>query len=314
VPDSPNFTFEDSPEGRFVETIIAAQGQLEREQNRRQVHQKMKARIQKGYWCHLPPVGYRYGKDAEHGKLLMRDEPVASVVAEALMGFASGRFQSVNEVHDFLECSPIYPRSKSGVIHRQSIHKILRNPLYAGYIEAEGWGQPLSKAKHEGLISLGEFERIQKRLRDGGHAPQRKDIHKDFPLRGFVLCDDCGTPLTAAWSKGRNKKHPYYFCRQKGCASKGKSIRRDQLEGDFEELLRALQPSRSLFTLARTMFRDAWNARLSGAAEMAKTIKKQVQSLEDQIDGLLDRVISADNPRVIKAYEADIPQVACRLT
>jgi predicted site-specific integrase-resolvase len=32
-----NFKFEDTPEGKFIETVIAAQGELEREQNRRQV-------------------------------------------------------------------------------------------------------------------------------------------------------------------------------------------------------------------------------------------------------------------------------------
>lgn len=43
-----NFRFDDSPEGEFVETIFAAQGQLERKQNARQVKQKMKARMQNG--------------------------------------------------------------------------------------------------------------------------------------------------------------------------------------------------------------------------------------------------------------------------
>jgi site-specific DNA recombinase len=42
-----NFKFEDTPEGQFVETVIAAQGQLERLQNRRQTLQKMKARVER---------------------------------------------------------------------------------------------------------------------------------------------------------------------------------------------------------------------------------------------------------------------------
>lgn len=45
-----NFNFEDTPEGRFVETVIAATAQLDREQNKRQVIQKMKARLSSGYW------------------------------------------------------------------------------------------------------------------------------------------------------------------------------------------------------------------------------------------------------------------------
>ena len=44
-----NFKFEDTPEGKFIETLMAAQGELEREQNRRQVVQKMKARVENGF-------------------------------------------------------------------------------------------------------------------------------------------------------------------------------------------------------------------------------------------------------------------------
>lgn len=52
-----NFKFDDTPEGEFFEIIIAAQSQLERQQNGRQVAQKMKARMQNGYWIHNAPVG-----------------------------------------------------------------------------------------------------------------------------------------------------------------------------------------------------------------------------------------------------------------
>lgn len=55
-----NFKFDDSPEGEFIETIIVAQGELERKQNGRQVGQKMQARMESGYWIHTAPLGYRY--------------------------------------------------------------------------------------------------------------------------------------------------------------------------------------------------------------------------------------------------------------
>src|SRR6056297_3873315 len=85
-----NFKLDDTPEGRFVETIFAAQGELERQQNRRQTIQKMKARVEKGYWVFQPPIGYRFGKTAEHGKLLVPHEPHASIIREALEGYAVG--------------------------------------------------------------------------------------------------------------------------------------------------------------------------------------------------------------------------------
>lgn len=44
-----NHAFDDTPEGRFFETLLAAQGQLEREQQGRQTNQKMQARLESGY-------------------------------------------------------------------------------------------------------------------------------------------------------------------------------------------------------------------------------------------------------------------------
>src|SRR6056297_2859852 len=161
-----NFNLDDSPEGKFVETIFAAQGELEREQNRRQVIQKMKARVEKGYYVFSPPVGYRFAKDRVHGKLLVRDEPVASIVTEALEGYAAGRFSSLSEVTRFFESKPDFPKSsKDGSVRITKTREILERPTYAGYVEAPKWGVGLRKGHHEPLISFVTHERIQTRLK-----------------------------------------------------------------------------------------------------------------------------------------------------
>lgn len=45
------------------------------------------------------------------------------------------------------------------------------------------------------------------------------------------------------------------------CPSHRKSIRRDDIEGDFAALLQTLTSSKQLLTVARHMFEDAWNRR-----------------------------------------------------
>ena len=84
-------------------------------------------------------------------------------------------------------------------------------------------------------------------LNGTAHAPARKDINEDFPLRGFVVCDDCGEPMTSCWSKGRQQHYPYYLCDTRGCASKRKSIRSADIEEGAEALLKSLQPARQLY-------------------------------------------------------------------
>ncbi|SEJ65743.1 Site-specific DNA recombinase [Pseudooceanicola nitratireducens] len=305
-----NFTFEDTPEGLFVETVIAAQGQLEREQNRRQVIQKMTARVEKGYYVFHPPIGYKYERVAAHGKILVPNEPIASIIREALEGFADGRFTSQVEVKRFLEGKPDFPKSgKSGYVHPTKVRDMLERSVYAGCVEAPNWGVTLRKGHHEALISFSTYERIQARLKGTLNAPARKDINQDFPLRGFVLCDDCGEPMTSCWSKGRNQLYPYYLCDTPSCDSKRKSIRRADIEEGAEALLRSLQPAAQLFKLAKAIFTDIWEMRRADALGAQKALEAQLNDTSKQIDNLLDRIMNSSSPSVIGAYEKRIEEL-----
>ena len=299
-----NFNFEDSPEGRFTETIMAAQGELEREQHRRQVKQKMTARVEKGYWVNCAPVGYRFALDPVHGKLLVRDEPLASIIVEALEGFASGRFASQSEVQRFLASKPEFPKSKDGRLGLTKVKKILERVTYAGYINAPGFGVTLQKGHHEPLISFETHERILTRLNGKPVAPVRKDISEDFPLRGIVLCDDCGEPMTSCWSKGRNKHYPYYLCDTPDCPSTRKSIRRDDVEDGARALLRRLQPAGQFVALARAIITDLWEMRRAEAVSGKRTLGAQIKEIDGQIEKLLDRIVEGNgNATVLAAFE-----------
>lgn len=308
--ECPNFKFKDTPEGRFIETIMAAQGELEREQNGRQVLQKMRARVENGFWVFRAPVGYRYKASRRGGKDLVLDEPKASVVKEALEGFASGRFSSQLEVRRFLEASPYFPKDMpNGEIRPQTIVRFLRKPVYAGYVSAPAWGISVRHGQHDGIISKSTYERIQQRLDEGTYAPTRKDIKEDFPLRGAVCCASCSSPLTAGWCKGAYKKYPYYFCKTKGCDLYGKTIARKKLEGAFRQLLNELRPTETLFELVRAMFRDAWEQRTSQLADAANGFRTQVREIDKNIAGVIDVAAQASNPKLVSSYESRLEQL-----
>ncbi len=310
--ECPNFRFEDTPEGKFIETVIAAQGELEREQNRRQVVQKMKSRVESGYWVFRAPVGYRYvGAPAGGGKVLVFDDVLAPVVREALEGFASGHLASQAEVQRFLERNPHFPKDrKDGTLRPMTVTRLLKKVVYAGYVEAPKWGVSLRKGQHEGLISFETFQRIQDNLEGRKRLPAaRKDFNEDFPLRGFVLCECCGNAMTAAWSKGCRRHYAYYRCETRGCEMKSKSVPRAKMEEAFAEIMEGLQPARGLFDLAKAMLRDAWDMRLAIAHNEKDELQKQLKAAEQQIENLLDRVVDATSASVVSAYEARIEKL-----
>ncbi len=299
-----NFKFEDTPEGKFIETIIAAQGELERMQGRRQTIQKMKARVEQGFYVFKVPVGYRYEKSAGKGKVLVRNEPLASSVQEALEGFASGRFHTQADVKRFLEARPEFPKAASDAVRNQNVTNILKRPVYAGLVEAPAWGVTLRKGHHEPLITVATYHRIQERLTGGVKVPARKDIASDFPLRGFVLCADCGSPMTACWSVGRWKdRYPYYLCARRGCANYRKSIRRQVMEDEFQTLLEKLTPAADHLRTARAMIEGMLTHRHSSLRNDAQTHKRRLVEIERKIEQLVDRIADSDSPSITKAFE-----------
>ena len=271
----------------------------------------MRGRALNGYWVFRAPIGYKYERVAGHGNMLVRDEPLASIIQEALEGFASGHFETQAEVKRFLESKPAFPKDfADGTIRFERIIRLMTRTHFAGYIEIPEWDVSLRKGHHEGLISLETHELIQQRIKEGARAPARKDINTDFPLRGFVCCDDCNTPLTACWSTSKSgKKHPYYLCHAKGCLSYRKSIRRDVLEGEFDAMMQSLTPSESMFAMATKMFKDAWGQRAGQMEADKRLIRTERNKLAKQIEGLLDRVVDADSPTLITAYEKRIEKM-----
>ncbi|MCF6329028.1 MAG: zinc ribbon domain-containing protein, partial [Henriciella sp.] len=89
---------------------------------------------------------------------------------------------------------------------------------------------------------------------------------------------------TVSWSKGRNKKYPYYTCQTRICDLRGKSIRQDKLEGEFGEIVAALRPAPQLFHMAKEMFEDFWNARLADVSGRADSLATQLANLTRKME------------------------------
>lgn len=305
-----NFNFSDSPEGTFNEIVIAASGQLEREQNRRQVIQKRKARMQKGYWVDRPPIGYRYETSRAHGKILVPNPPFDDIIRQAFEGYASGRFQTQAEIKRFFEADPRFPKVNGGYVRQQRVTDILTHPIYAGYICCERYSIAWQEGQHTPLVSLKTFDAVQKRRASNAKAPRRANIGDAFILRGMVVCDSCSVPLRSSFSKGRSKQYAYYLCQTKTCDHYGKSIKRDQIENEVGDLIKELQPTKGLIATARAMFKDFWDARTEQAEEQRKSAKSQLRALDKQKDGLLNRLVDATDSAVVRAYEEKLGAIS----
>src|SRR5262249_30631080 len=130
-------------------------------------------------------------------------------------------------------------KSRQGkALGAQSLHNLLKNPIYMGAIRVPRWNIDCA-GDFESIVPESLFRRVQARLSRNLASNNRQKDDPAFPLRRFVRCAVCATPLTGSWSRGRARRYPYYRCR-KGCHAV--AVRANALEEKFLALLDSLRP------------------------------------------------------------------------
>lgn len=303
-----NFNFDDSPEGEFVENVIASANQLSRKQNTRQVIQKMKARLEQGYWPFCMPPGLKFAKAIGGGKILIPNEPFASIYREAIHKYSEGFLNTYEETRQYI----LGKYAENGITRKLSIsgvNKILTEILYTGWVEYEKWEIELRKGKHEGFIDISTYQVVQDKIKRRTKAQVRQDYNPDFPLRGFILCSSCERPVTASWSRGRIEKYPFYHCKQSVCPLYGKTIRRLDLEMAFTGLIERYRPNSDTLNLARHIFTKVWDFNVNNESNQLESIQKAFDDIEAMIKQLvISATQSADTDLKIE-YEAEITRL-----
>jgi site-specific DNA recombinase len=238
------------------------------------------------------------------GNIIVFNEPKAIVVKEALEGFANGRFRSQAEVTRFLNSSQPFQLKGRNKFTRSCVQTLLANPFYAGYYSKSEWDIPFMRGNHDALISIETHKKILKRKEEHSNGAVRKDLNKDFPLRGFIHCEVCGRPLTAYWARsGSGKRHPYYHCYFEKCSVYGKSIRRAIIEEQFSELLRNVTPSNEIFEIATILLKEAWDNKALEVKAEQKACKQQISALETRIENSIDQMVEMDSKNAVRAYQ-----------
>ncbi|MEP5729556.1 MAG: hypothetical protein ABJL67_09275 [Sulfitobacter sp.] len=103
-----------------------------------------------------------------------------------------------------------------------------------------------------------------------------------------------------------NNRGAFYLCQTKGCEAYGKSIKRDTLEGDVGEMIKALQPTENLKTLATAMFRHIWDIRRTQAKALKAEAKKKLKEMDKRVETLLEHIMNAKSEAIVPVYEGEI--------
>jgi site-specific DNA recombinase len=304
-----NFNFDDTPEGEFIETILAGSSQLERKQNTRQVVQKQKARLDKGYWAFGSKKGYTMTPHPVHGMISVPNAEGA-ILKEGLELFANRSLLKKIDLCRFLVEKGFW-KKQSPERYIDKITLILKDPFYCGDIEYPEWDVARRQGHHEGLISSDTFGLIQKIIHKENSGKRiRNDISEDFKLRGLITCDFCKSHMTGAWSKGRTQKYAYYICHNKACSNKGKSVRADAVEKGFLELLKKQHLKDEVDVLLVTIFDRVWQEEVEVLRKQEEVTLKHKKEMEAKLQKLTDAIFSTSSDTLRRLYERQAEELA----
>ena len=201
---------------------------------RKNVKRGIESKLEKGWAPNIAPMGYLNDK-AE--KTIVKDPERFPLIRKMWDLMLTGCYTPpkilaiVNNEWGFRTRKT--KRMGNKELSRSGIYKIFTSIFYTGNIEY--FGQTY-RGKHETMITLEEFDRVQVIL--GRKGKPRSQKHK-FAFTGIMRCAECGCLYTAETKKKFNKsnstikEYTYYHCTRKTkkiiCSQKN-AIRDDQLE------------------------------------------------------------------------------------
>jgi site-specific DNA recombinase len=129
-------------------------------------------------------------------------------------------------------------------------------------------------------------------------------MNPDFPLRRFVRCAPCGSPLTGYFARGRHGgRFGYYRC----AACNGVSIRREALDDAFVALLDSVALRPDLLALLRADVIGEWRRLNAEATTARETRDRQLRALREKRSRLVDAYLARDvDPETYRAKASEL--------
>ena len=280
--------FDDSPMGRFMENLYVGVAQLDNNIKTEMVVDNMTRIAEQGFWQHKPPRGYeKYKINNDEGKPRPSLKPnhEAPKVKNVLMRWNRG---------DMTEAQLTRYAGSLGIIGdtgkpltQEVVHKLITNPIYAGYVCDKFTDYERVEGRHEPLIKREVFERNQLifKMKSKQYllGLKHEKINKQFPLRRFVRCVNCNEFMTGSRPKGI----PRYHCFRTSCP-KSSSIVAGTLHTQFEELLQYITPTKGTARLLKELFKRQVRDELGTINQDLSRVRASL----DGNDGYRQRIIS----------------------
>lgn len=276
---------DETSSGKLMGGILASFSQFDNDVRAERTVAGMKSALQSGRWTYKAPLGYLNTRGPHNEKAMGQEPDKAPFVRQAFELYSTG-LHTKHQV--LLKVTALGLRGPSGKkLQPQVFDKMLRNPIYAGWLTVTNWGSR-TRGNFEPIVSQEIFDRVQTLLtgKKIGITPYQRN-NEDFPLRHSTSHETCGSPLTASWSKGRNRRYAYYHCFK----CKKMNVPKEQLETLFFEHLNKLKPSPESIRLFKAVMLDSWKEKQKESHRTFQNLKRDLETLKERKSKLVEAFV-----------------------
>lgn len=281
---------DDTPTGRFMETMLVANGQLDNEIKSQTTSDNMQSVARQGWWQHGYLLGYdliriKIELKKKHTTLKPNDD--APIVAELFNAFAAGGLTQADIKRMAKEKG--LRNYKGKFLDDNGVNRMLTQPAYAGYICSKHTNFEMYEGKHfkDAIVDLDTFQQVQQRLNASSRNRTGIEIkvsNEQYPLKRFILCFNCSQPMYASSPKtGGGKSHsPRYHCARKSCRGKVPSIKAETANAMFGELLKDIQPLDTILKLYKEILNRTAMKQLDNLNRRLSTLRNGLSTLDEE--------------------------------
>jgi site-specific DNA recombinase len=295
-----SFSFDNSPEGLMMLQMTMSQSQYFSAKLSKDVKRGNEQKRKMGGLTGKAPEGYLNYRTSMVGRgdaTVIKDPERFELIRKAFDLFLTGDY-SVQGIHAIMTNEWGYTtlkRNKIGgtAIARSNLYNIFRNPRYAGLVPDPYDPEKLYKANFPAMITPQEYDKVQVLL--GRKGMPRLVARKQFALRGFIRCAECGLSITAQTKRkiqqnGNTHTYTYYHCtgKHKACSQKSVYVRENDLWSQLLELLDTYEFAPEMNEWAMEAFRQFADQEVQERNSVQTMQNRTITNTQTQLDRLLD--------------------------
>lgn len=284
----------DSPTSKFLETIFAANAELDNAIRGERAKNGLYKRFRSGYPLGLPPLGYKLSETSDKRKILIPDEPKFSLVKNCWEMLGTGT-KTIGEMVEIMRNLGLKTNFKNVPMAKSYVAKLFKNSMYCGLITSPKYPGEEVRGSYTPMITRGLFNRVQEIVRS--HRTNGSAIrlvhNPEFPLRGLIICHKCQKPLVSGNVHGKTKIYPMYWCQN--CRG-SRSIKANELEGQLKYQLKELQPTPDTLDSFLLIVRATYHKSLESLETSRKNAVTRLAELNQMYNALVDGYLKKKFP------------------